>query len=82
MSEHRSLMAEAAGATHLIRSSGWIKVFRNAATQDKETRNVERWQRELRASRMKRSTRCACAQLNRISTHRSWAACAIRKRIP
>lgn len=45
VSEHRAL-AEAAGATHLIRPSGWIKVFRNAATQDKETRNVERWQRE------------------------------------
>ncbi|MGN8088234.1 NAD(P)/FAD-dependent oxidoreductase [Ralstonia sp. 22086] len=45
VSEHRAL-AEAAGATHLIRPSGWIKVFRNTATQDKETRNVERWQRE------------------------------------
>ncbi|MCL6467001.1 MAG: FAD-binding oxidoreductase, partial [Ralstonia sp.] len=45
VSEHRAL-AEAAGAMHLIRPSGWIKVFRNAATQDKETRNVERWQRE------------------------------------
>ena len=45
VSEHRAL-AEAAGAARLIRPSGWIKVFRNAATQDKETRNVERWQRE------------------------------------
>ena len=45
VTEHRAL-AEAAGAMHLIRPSGWIKVFRNAATQDKETRNVERWQRE------------------------------------
>ncbi|MGM3277634.1 NAD(P)/FAD-dependent oxidoreductase [Ralstonia sp. 24A2] len=45
VTEHRAL-AEAAGATDLIRPSGWIKVFRNAATQDEETRTVERWQRE------------------------------------
>ncbi len=45
VTEHRAL-AEAAGAMDLIRPSGWIKVFRNAATQDEETRTVERWQRE------------------------------------
>ncbi len=45
VTEHRAL-AEAAGASGLIRPIGWIKVFRNAATQDEETRAVERWQRE------------------------------------
>lgn len=45
VSEHRAL-AQAAGASALVRPIGWIKVFRNAATQDGETRAVERWHRE------------------------------------
>lgn len=45
-SEHRAL-AEAAGASALLRSGGWIKVFRTAAKQDEETRTAERWHQEF-----------------------------------
>ncbi|MFM0291158.1 NAD(P)/FAD-dependent oxidoreductase [Paraburkholderia megapolitana] len=46
VSEHRALAAEA-GASELIRPTGWIKVFRTAAKQDAETKTVEQWQREF-----------------------------------
>ncbi|MCX4166247.1 MULTISPECIES: FAD-binding oxidoreductase [Paraburkholderia] len=46
VSEHRALAAEA-GASELIRPTGWIKVFRTAAKQDAETKVVEQWQREF-----------------------------------
>jgi len=46
VSEHRTL-AEAAGASELIRKSGWIKIFRSAATQDGETRAAQRWRDEF-----------------------------------
>jgi D-amino-acid dehydrogenase len=45
VAEHRSL-AEEANATRYLRSSGWIKVFRTSAVQDREIQAVERWQRE------------------------------------
>ena len=45
VSEHRALAAEA-GASELLRPTGWIKVFRTAARQDEETKAVERWHRE------------------------------------
>lgn len=43
--EHRALAA-AAGASALLRPTGWIKVFRTAAVQDEEIRIAERWHRE------------------------------------
>ncbi|QDQ80881.1 NAD(P)/FAD-dependent oxidoreductase [Paraburkholderia megapolitana] len=46
VNEHRALAAEA-GASELIRPTGWIKVFRTAAKQDAETKTVEQWQREF-----------------------------------
>jgi len=46
VSEHRTLAA-AAGASALIRRSGWMKVFRSAATQDEETRTAQRWNDEF-----------------------------------
>lgn len=46
VSEHRALAA-AAGASALIRQSGWLKVFHHAATRDEETRTAERWNREF-----------------------------------
>jgi D-amino-acid dehydrogenase len=45
VTEHRALSG-AAGADHLIRPGGWIKVFRSAAYQDQELRDVAQWQRE------------------------------------
>jgi D-amino-acid dehydrogenase len=45
VSEHRAL-AEAAGASALLRPIGWIKVFRSGAAQDAEHRLAEQWHRE------------------------------------
>jgi D-amino-acid dehydrogenase len=49
VTEHRSLAAEA-GASELLRPSGWIKVFRTNAKQDSEMQIVQRWQREYGVS--------------------------------
>jgi len=46
VNEHRAL-ANAAGASALIRQSGWMKVFRSAAKQDEETRTAQRWNEEF-----------------------------------
>ncbi len=46
VSEHRAL-AQDAGADGLLRRSGWIKIFRSAAKQDEELRQVEKWRREF-----------------------------------
>ncbi|CEG61801.1 D-amino-acid dehydrogenase [Legionella micdadei] len=43
--EHHAL-AEVAGAKYLFRSDGWLKVFRTAKTQDKETRFAEQCQKD------------------------------------
>ncbi|MDE1184259.1 FAD-binding oxidoreductase [Paraburkholderia sp.] len=40
--EHRT-MASDAGATALIRPTGWVKVFRTDAKREEETRAAERW---------------------------------------
>jgi D-amino-acid dehydrogenase len=45
VSEHRALIA-ASGAQALLRTGGWLKVFRSARTQDSELRKVERWNAE------------------------------------
>jgi D-amino-acid dehydrogenase len=45
VSEHRAL-ADAAGASALLRPIGWIKVFRSGAAQDAENRVAEQWHRE------------------------------------
>ncbi|MDR6444127.1 D-amino-acid dehydrogenase [Paraburkholderia terricola] len=45
VSEHRALAADA-GASALLRPSGWIKVFRSEAVRDAETRLAEQWHRE------------------------------------
>ncbi|WP_116138134.1 NAD(P)/FAD-dependent oxidoreductase [Trinickia diaoshuihuensis] len=45
VSEHRALAVQA-GASDLLRASGWIKVFRTEAKLERETSIVERWQRE------------------------------------
>ncbi|WP_150700198.1 NAD(P)/FAD-dependent oxidoreductase [Pandoraea terrae] len=44
--EHRAL-AQAAGARGLMRSTGWIKVFRTPAVQDAEAANAARWHAEF-----------------------------------
>ena len=49
VTEHRMLAAEADAST-LLRSSGWIKVFRTNAKQDSEMQVVQRWQREFGVS--------------------------------
>jgi D-amino-acid dehydrogenase len=49
VTEHRSLAAEA-GASALLRPSGWIKVFRTNAKRDSEMQVVQRWQREYGVS--------------------------------
>ncbi|SOE63990.1 D-amino-acid dehydrogenase [Burkholderia sp. D7] len=49
VTEHRMLAAEA-GASALLRPSGWIKVFRTNAKQDSEMAVVQRWQREFGVS--------------------------------
>ncbi|CAE6791156.1 D-amino acid dehydrogenase 1 [Paraburkholderia domus] len=43
--EHRALAA-AAGASALLRHTGWIKVFRTDKARDAETRLAEQWHRE------------------------------------
>ncbi|MEM5388200.1 FAD-binding oxidoreductase [Paraburkholderia phymatum] len=43
--EHRALIA-ASGAQALLRTGGWLKVFRSARKQDSELRQVERWNAE------------------------------------
>jgi len=43
--EHHALAA-AAGASALLRPTGWIKVFRNSIARDAEIRIAERWHRE------------------------------------
>nr|WP_251031285.1 FAD-binding oxidoreductase [Paraburkholderia strydomiana] len=45
ISEHRELAANA-GASALLRPTGWIKVFRSNAAQDAEVRLAEQWRRE------------------------------------
>ncbi|SIT40877.1 FAD dependent oxidoreductase [Paraburkholderia piptadeniae] len=45
VSEHRALIA-ASGAQALLRTGGWLKVFRSARKQDSELRQVERWNAE------------------------------------
>jgi D-amino-acid dehydrogenase len=46
VTEHRALALEA-DASALLRSTGWIKVFRTSATQDEETKLAEQWYREF-----------------------------------
>lgn len=43
--EHRALAADA-GASGLLRPTGWIKVFRTDKVRDAETRLAEQWHRE------------------------------------
>ncbi|WP_069263229.1 NAD(P)/FAD-dependent oxidoreductase [Paraburkholderia nodosa] len=43
--EHRALI-EAAGAQALLRTNGWMKVFRSAAAMDATVAEAQRWQRE------------------------------------
>lgn len=45
VTEHRSLI-EAAGAEALLRTNGWMKVFRSAAAMDATVAEAQRWQRE------------------------------------
>ncbi|MCP3728165.1 FAD-binding oxidoreductase [Paraburkholderia sp. CNPSo 3272] len=45
VSEHRALI-EAAGAQALLRTNGWMKVFRSAAAMDATLAEAQRWQRE------------------------------------
>jgi len=45
VSEHRAL-ATAAGASALLRPTGWIKVFRSNAARDAEFAHAEQWRRE------------------------------------
>ena len=46
VSEHEALAAEA-GATPLLRRSGWMKVFRTERERDRRFAEAERWQREF-----------------------------------
>lgn len=43
--EHRALI-EASGAQALLRTGGWLKVFRSARKQDAALRDAERWKAE------------------------------------
>ncbi|MGH8780274.1 NAD(P)/FAD-dependent oxidoreductase [Paraburkholderia sp.] len=45
VSEHRALAADA-GASALLRPTGWMRVFRTEAVRDRETQLAERWRRE------------------------------------
>ncbi|HEX7937316.1 MAG TPA: FAD-binding oxidoreductase [Paraburkholderia sp.] len=45
VSEHR-VLAAAAGASALLRPTGWIKVFRSSAAEDEEIQLAEQWRRE------------------------------------
>lgn len=46
VTEHDALAAEA-GATHLLRRKGWMKVFRTAAEQDTRLAEAARWNKEF-----------------------------------
>jgi D-amino-acid dehydrogenase len=46
VTKHRALAREA-GASELLRPTGWMKVFRTAQQQDDETRLAEQWFREF-----------------------------------
>ncbi|HEY4801486.1 MAG TPA: FAD-dependent oxidoreductase [Paraburkholderia sp.] len=46
VTEHRALI-EAAGAQALLRTNGWMKVFRRAAAMDATVADAQRWQREF-----------------------------------
>ena len=45
VTEHRALI-EAAGAQALLRTNGWMKVFRSAAAMNATLADAQRWQRE------------------------------------
>ena len=45
VSEHRALI-EAAGAQALLRTNGWMKVFRSAPAMDATVADAQRWQRQ------------------------------------
>lgn len=45
VSEHKTLAA-AAGATAMLRPTGWIRIFRTAGKFNEELETAERWQRE------------------------------------
>ncbi len=45
VTEHRALAAQA-GASDLIRASGWMKIFRTNEMLDRESSVIERWRRE------------------------------------
>ena len=45
VTEHRALI-EAAGAQALLRTDGWMKVFRSAHAMDATVADAQRWQRE------------------------------------
>ncbi|MCK1504606.1 FAD-binding oxidoreductase [Bradyrhizobium sp. 18] len=49
VAEHRAL-AEAAGATELLRHDGWLKLFRTRAKQDQELRTADRCYQEFGVS--------------------------------
>lgn len=46
VTEHDALAAEA-GATHLLRRKGWMKVFRSAAEQDARLAEAAKWNKEF-----------------------------------
>lgn len=46
VTEHDALAAEA-GATHLLRRKGWMKVFRSAAEQDARLTEAAKWNKEF-----------------------------------
>ena len=46
VTEHDALAAEA-GATHLLRRKGWMKVFRSAAEQDARLAEATKWNKEF-----------------------------------
>ena len=64
VNEHR-VLAAAAGASALIRSAGWIKVFRSAAMQDQELRTAQRWHDEFGIA----FESLDAAQLQRVEPH-------------
>jgi len=46
ITEHESLIAEA-GARELVRSTGWMKLFRTPSERDKRFAEAERWRQEF-----------------------------------
>ena len=46
VTEHRALALDA-GASGLLRASGWIKIFRTSAMQDQEAKLAEQWHSEF-----------------------------------